>query len=48
MEWKEAREESRREEKNEEEEIGREEVRRIIRKLKNKKAIREDGIPNEV
>lgn len=34
MEWKEVREESRRDEKDEEKGIGREEVRKIIRKLK--------------
>lgn len=34
MEWKEVREESRRDEKDEGKGIGREEVRKIIRKLK--------------
>lgn len=48
MKWKKIREESRREEKDEEEGIGREEVRKVIRKLKNKKTMRGDGIPNEV
>lgn len=33
---------------DEEEEIGRDELRRVIRKLKDKKALGGDGIPNEV
>lgn len=48
MKWKKIREESRREEKDEEEGIEREEIRKVIRKLKNKKTMRGDGIPNEV
>lgn len=48
MKSKKIKEEDRREEKDEEEGIGREKARKIIRKLKNKKTMRGDGIPNEV
>lgn len=43
MKWKKIREESRREEKDEKEGTGREEVRKVIRKLKNKKTMRGDS-----